>query len=114
MNQREKIKMPPGHGEKVRQSLLGKKEKLARNWKGDKAGYVAIHTWLRKKYGRATKCENPDCKSKNPKRYEWASISRKWKRDRNDYIQLCPPCHRKFDMTAELLKKIVKNLKYVK
>lgn len=33
-----------------------------------------------------------------PKRYEWASISRKNIRDLSDWVSLCPSCHRKYDI----------------
>ena len=70
---------------------------LARAWKGMNAGYVAKHLWIIKNFGKASRCENPHCKSENPKRYEWANISGKYKRGVSDYMQLCPSCHRKMD-----------------
>lgn len=91
---------------KIRQSLLGRKGIQSRRWKGDKAGYVAIHTWLKNQNGKASECSNPNCKSQNPKRFEWASISRKWKRDVKDYIELCPSCHRIFDINNLTLKEL--------
>ena len=36
------------------------------------------------------------------KRLEWASISHKAKRDLNDYITLCVPCHRNYDKEARI------------
>jgi hypothetical protein len=111
--QRE-IKMPDGHGEKVRKSLLGKTGNASRAWKGVKAGYVAKHSWIKKHCGKAHKCENEECLYKNPKRYEWANVSGEYRREREDYMMLCPSCHRKKDMTPELREKIIKNLKYVK
>src|SRR3990167_10822947 len=78
--------------EKVRLALSGEKSYM---WKGDKAGYFAIHVWLRKKYGSANKCEQ--CKRKNAPKYEWANISKKYKRDILDYIQLCTSCHNYYD-----------------
>lgn len=64
-------------------------------WKGDKASYVAIHIWVSRKLGKANKCE--DCQSLANKKYEWANISGKYKRDISDYKQLCTSCHRKYD-----------------
>lgn len=104
-------------GEKISKSLVGKFGEKSRNWKGELAGYVAKHSWIRKHFGRAAICENMDCSYpkrvdagrktiKKPSRYEWANISKKYKRDKNDYIQLCPSCHRKWDMG-----KIILNLK---
>lgn len=70
-------------------------------WKGDNAGYWAIHTWVRKTLGRATKCSS--CGETN-KRIEWANISGKYKRDINDWKQLCCKCHAKFDDLSEIQK----------
>ena len=42
----DKRKMPKGHGENIRKSLIGKKGKLARNWKGGikkSDGYIWIY-----------------------------------------------------------------------
>ncbi len=68
-------------------------------WKGDMVSKEAIHTWLIKNFGNANKCSNLDCTYKNPKRYEWANIKEhKYRKNLNDYISLCPSCHRKYDM----------------
>ena len=92
--------------ELISKSLLGKRENEARNWKGNNAGYVAIHTWVKNKLGKPNRCENPNCKSIKPKRYEWASISRKTLRDKNDFVQLCPSCHRKYDIRKITLEQL--------
>jgi hypothetical protein len=64
------------------------------------AEYFRIHEWLIRHHGKATKCENELCKSRAPKRFEWALLKGKdYKKDRNNYIQLCPSCHRKYDYT---------------
>lgn len=82
---------------KISKSLYGKRGKLARRWKGDLAGYVAIHTWLTKNHGKASRCDNQNCLKLPASRYEWASISGECKRDPNDYVELCTRCHRKYD-----------------
>jgi len=62
--------------------------------------YFYHHRDLKKRYGNASCCENKDCKSVNPKRYEWAlRKGHTYSSDRKDYIQLCPSCHRKYDFT---------------
>lgn len=78
------------------------------NWKGEKAGYGAKHDWIRLHFGKADRCEEPTCKypRKNwdgelmlkPKRYEWANISKEYKRQRDDWEMLCPSCHRTKDI----------------
>src|SRR3990167_452627 len=70
----------------------------ASRFKGEKAGYQAKHSWIRKHYGGARMCKNINCESEKPKRFEWARISKKVTRNIEDYIQLCPSCHRKMDL----------------
>lgn len=77
-------------------------------WKGGNASYYAIHIYLKNYYGKASKCENPVCtyprtNSKGvylekPLRYEWACITGKYSRKLEDYRQLCPSCHRQYDL----------------
>lgn len=84
----------------ISESLKGQHGSTARRWKGEEASYAAKHMWIVKHYGKAACCENPDCTYDNPKRYEWANISGEYRRDREDYKQLCPSCHRKMDIAA--------------
>jgi hypothetical protein len=77
------------------------------NWKGDKVGYNALHTWVSREYGKPYKCEMEGCIyprkdlhgkiMKAPKRYEWANITGKYLRDRDDWMMMCPSCHLKYD-----------------
>jgi hypothetical protein len=72
-------------------------------WKGDEAGYSALHKWLKYNFGKAVKCENPECsyprKSKRGKlmvkafTFHWANKSGEYKRDISDWWQLCISCH---------------------
>lgn len=62
-------------------------------WKGDKAGYQAIHIWIRKHLKRKGECAR--C---NRHGYtEFANISGEYLRDVDDYIELCRTCHKEFD-----------------
>ena len=90
--------------EKVSKSLYGKRGQLARRWKGDLAGYTAIHIWLYEQIGKANKCENLDCLKLPSSRFEYASISGECKRDVSDYIQLCTRCHRRFDNGSLIIR----------
>lgn len=65
------------------------------NWKGDKAGYTSIHQWLYLRLGKPNICAH--CSSAKKKRYEWANINKKYKRNLSDWIRLCASCHRKYD-----------------
>jgi len=87
--------------------ILGKDNPM---WKGDKVSYKGLHNWLSKNFGKAYKCENPNCEKKS-KNYEWAlKTGRKYSRNKEDYLMLCISCHRKYDMTEEEKKKISKTL----
>jgi hypothetical protein len=62
-------------------------------WKGNKAGYFAIHQWIRSHKPKPKFCER--CYKKEP--VDVANISGKYKRDINDYEWLCRSCHLKGD-----------------
>lgn len=90
---------------KIKNSFAHKGKRVGEQnnkWKGDKVGYGGLHDWIRLHYGKASKCENKKCTYKNPKRYHWANLSGKYKRDRNDWMQLCPSCHIKMDKKEKI------------
>lgn len=117
-----KIIKTPQEIERVRQ--LGLKNKGVKNtwskpphftgeksshWKGDEILYYGLHTANRKSFGKASKCENKKCKYpkinqngiiyNSPKRYEWAlRKGHEYSRNIKDYLQLCPSCHRLYDL----------------
>ena len=64
-------------------------------WKGNGAGYNALHSWIRKKLGKPKVCHN--CKTEVAKKYEWANISKEYKRELSDWVRLCTSCHRFYD-----------------
>jgi NUMOD3 motif len=67
------------------------------NWLGEKVGYVGIHLWLRKTYGKASCCKNKSCE-KLSFVYDWAKIrEKKYERKRENFIELCRKCHQKYD-----------------
>lgn len=66
------------------------------NWRGDKISYSGVHQWIRRQLGRPLKCEH--CGTNKKRRYNWANINHKYRRMLGDYISLCVPCHRKFDL----------------
>lgn len=63
-------------------------------WKGEDAKYAAIHMWIRRVKGKPVICEH--CGAKKRK-FHWANIDHKYSRNKDDYISLCVPCHRKYD-----------------
>jgi len=72
--------------------------------------YRIVHDWINKHYGKANKCENPNCIGKG-KRFEYA-LRKGYEHDRNidHYIQLCSSCHRIYDLTEEKRIQISKHL----
>lgn len=80
----------------ARNKVVVYKGKDSGMWKGDKIGYLSMHQWIRYNYGKPTKCER--CNS--TKNVQWANKSHNYEREnRNDWMQLCCSCHRKYDLT---------------
>lgn len=65
------------------------------NWKGDGVGYGALHSWIKRNFGRPDKCE--ECGSDNVKSYygHWHNLNKKYNRDRMDWMFICAKCHRR-------------------
>jgi len=68
---------------------------LANAWKGMKASYFAKHSWLNKHYSGEFVCAN---NKEHSGIIEFANISGEYLREFSDYVLLCRPCHRKFDL----------------
>lgn len=77
-------------------------------WKGNKAGYRAIHIWVTKQFGKAQECES--CGSTKEQRYEWSNNSTQLTRDRKNWERLCVKCHREKDKWFE--KVALKGINY--
>ena len=73
-------------------------------WKGDDAGYSAIHSWIKRKYGKAYRCENGSCLERSLA-YEWSLLRGKnYERKIENFWMLCMSCHRKYDLTKKELE----------
>lgn len=94
---------PDLHRQRVSASLIGKVGEQSRRWKGEKASYAAIHMWIKKHWGQPDHCDI--CHCENASRYEWCDKDKKYRRVREDWIQVCPSCHRKYD--ADLIREQV-------
>lgn len=71
-------------------------EENAYQWKGDMVGYKNLHNWVYKNLGKAVWCSH--CMSTVT--VQWANVSHEYKRDLNDWMQLCVKCHKKYDKNA--------------
>ena len=63
------------------------------NWRGADVGYSGIHTWIKRKLGKANFCCL--CNGIKAKKFYWHNISLEYKRDLDDWQSLCPSCHGK-------------------
>lgn len=70
------------------------------SWKGDKVGYYGLHKWVENQLGKPKRCES--CKTIKAKKYEWANISKSYKRELSDWVRLCVSCHHYFDGTSKV------------
>lgn len=77
------------------------------SWVGDNVTYHALHDWIRRIKPKPEFCEH--CKKNTPN--DLANISGEYKRDINDYLWLCEPCHTKFDKRDVI---VLMNLKQFK
>ena len=68
----------------------------------DKNYYARIHWWIRKNYGTANHCENPDCQHTS-KYFDWALLKGKeYEPKRENFYQLCRRCHLIYDKSGYL------------
>lgn len=64
-----------------------------------------IHTWLKKEYGKANKCEMIDCDGTS-KSFQWALLKDKnYEKNRENFWQLCAKCHRRYDLEHKNIGK---------
>jgi hypothetical protein len=65
------------------------------NWKGDEVGYRSLHLWVDLhgvKTGRCVECGREVGVARGTGT-QWANISGEYRRDLDDFRELCIPCH---------------------
>lgn len=78
--------------------------------RSDVKNYQKVHSWIRYNYGKANRCENKECKVPSAKRFEWALITgKRYAKKIENFMPLCPSCHRNYDMTEEIKKNMSKH-----
>lgn len=80
-------------GDRISPSTEFKKGDIPFNWKGENVGYFSLHAWVSRHKGKAKVCHA--CGSTD--NVQWANKSLEYKRDLEDWIELCCKCHRKYD-----------------
>ena len=63
--------------------------------------YGSVHDWVRYNYGTPKECEQCGFKSDNTYQFNWANISKEYKRDREDWLRLCRKCHHEYDNISQ-------------
>jgi len=77
----------------------GQRGSKGNNWQGDDVGYSGLHRYLRKAYPKTGVCE--ECGAEG--RTDYALIKgRPYSRNREDYLELCHPCHMRYDHTGRV------------
>ena len=71
-------------------------------WKGDDAGYSALHSWVARKKGPAKDYKCSECES--IEHLQWSNKDHKYRRVLGDWRVLCASCHRKYDFNNNLIK----------
>lgn len=77
-----------------------KKGKDSPIWKGDNVLYYSKHSYVKRLKGKPQKCEfcgTTEIPKGRKQWFEWANVDHKYRRNPEDYIRLCVPCHRKYD-----------------
>jgi hypothetical protein len=90
----EHIRFVSGHNSNMpeRQMAIA-----AVNWKGDEASYEAIHMWLSGHFPKSGTCE--ECGEVTGKtQHAFRRHPEPYTRNRDDYRELCPSCHKLFDI----------------
>jgi hypothetical protein len=72
------------------------------NFRGESAGYMAKHIWVKNNKGIANNCI--DCKESGKNKYEWSNVDHKYRRVLEDYVSRCTQCHRIYDRDVLKIK----------
>lgn len=62
-------------------------------WKGDNAGYTALHIWARRRLKKPEKCQKCNKIPKSKIGLDLANISQEYRREITDWEWLCRKCH---------------------
>lgn len=83
---------------KISLAQIGKRlGKENHKWKGDKVGYLALHSWVQRELGKPDTCEHCGKSGLKGRQIGWANKDHLYKRNLKDWIRLCTSCHRRYD-----------------
>jgi hypothetical protein len=94
--------LSPEHRQRISDALRGQFVGPAHpGWKGEKVSYSGLHAWVATHKTKTGVCE--DCGqyvgTNGPRGTQWANISGDYRRDLDDFRELCVLCHRRFDLS---------------
>jgi hypothetical protein len=72
------------------------------SWKGDRAGYQALHLRVYQAKGRPTACSV--CGTTTARAFDWANLTGNYQ-DITDYAAMCRSCHWRYDGTVQNLRR---------
>jgi hypothetical protein len=71
-----------------------------------KLSYTGYHKWIKCRYGKAKEYECCHC---GKTAHDWAiKKDKEYSKNIDDYISLCRSCHKKYDLTEEVLSNLTK------
>lgn len=78
------------------------------NWRGDAVSYTTLHAWVRRRKPKTGACSECRAEVGTGRRSgtEWANVSGRYRRDLDDFIELCIPCHRDRDRQARAARRL--------
>lgn len=65
-------------------------------WRGDAVGRIQAHAWLNRNNPKSGVCER--CGEHRKTHLAFKGANGEWSRNRDDYLELCPSCHKRFDL----------------
>jgi len=83
---------------KIGEAVSNEKHPL---WKAEKVSYSGLHYWVSRKLGKPDTCEHCGRSGLKGKQINWANRSHEYRRDLDDWLRLCVPCHRNYDLVEQ-------------
>jgi len=93
MSESKKGQVPWNKGKKYPQ--ISDKKHYA--WKENGVGYNPLHSWIKRKLGKPSKCSHCG-KIGYGHQMHWANKDHKYRRILTDWIRLCSKCHMNYDI----------------
>jgi len=79
------------------------------SFNGTDSEYVLIHNWIKDTLGKADHCDVADETCSHS--FQHSNLSQKYKRDLNDWQQLCASHHKRYDITPAQMKQLIRHIK---